>query len=72
MPQIDLTFTQVASALAQVRSGQLKAYAVMAKTRWAATPDTPTTWQVGRRFLNPDGRGSSCPPARPGKTDGAS
>jgi tripartite-type tricarboxylate transporter receptor subunit TctC len=37
--QIDLTFTQVASALAQVRAGQLKAYAVMAKTRWAAAPE---------------------------------
>jgi tripartite-type tricarboxylate transporter receptor subunit TctC len=45
--QIDLTFTQVASALAQVRSGQLKAYAVMAKTRWAATPDTPTIDEAG-------------------------
>jgi tripartite-type tricarboxylate transporter receptor subunit TctC len=45
--QIDLTFTQVASALAQVRSGQLKAYAVMAKARWAATPDTPTFDEAG-------------------------
>jgi tripartite-type tricarboxylate transporter receptor subunit TctC len=45
--QLDLTFTQVASALAQVRSGQLKAYAVMAKTRWAATPDTPTIDEAG-------------------------
>src|SRR6202011_3536813 len=45
--QIDLTFTQVASALAQVRGGQLKAYAVMAKQRWAATPDTPTIDEVG-------------------------
>jgi tripartite-type tricarboxylate transporter receptor subunit TctC len=45
--QIDLTFTQVASALAQVRAGQLKAYAVMAKTRWAATPDTPTIDEAG-------------------------
>ncbi len=45
--QIDLTFTQVASALAQVRAGQLKAYAVMAKTRWAATPDTPTFDEAG-------------------------
>src|SRR5438105_2215050 len=34
--QIDLTFTQVASALAQVRAGQLKAYAVMSKARWPA------------------------------------
>jgi tripartite-type tricarboxylate transporter receptor subunit TctC len=31
--QIDLTFTQVASSLAQVRAGQIKANAVMAKTR---------------------------------------
>jgi tripartite-type tricarboxylate transporter receptor subunit TctC len=45
--QIDLTFTQVASALAQVRGGALKAYAVMAKQRWAATPDTPTIDEVG-------------------------
>src|SRR3984893_9621050 len=39
---IYLTFPQVASALAQVRSGQLKAYVVMAKSRWAAAPDTPS------------------------------
>ena len=44
---IDLTFTQVASALAQVRSGQLKAYVVMAKTRWAEAPDTPTIDEEG-------------------------
>jgi tripartite-type tricarboxylate transporter receptor subunit TctC len=44
---IDLTFTQVASALAQVRAGQLKAYVVMAKTRWAAAPDTPTIDEEG-------------------------
>jgi len=44
---IDLTFTQVASALAQVRSGQLKAYVVMAKTRWAEAPDTPTIDEAG-------------------------
>jgi tripartite-type tricarboxylate transporter receptor subunit TctC len=45
--QIDLTFTQVASALAQIRGGQLKAYAVMAKTRWPALPDTPTLDEIG-------------------------
>jgi tripartite-type tricarboxylate transporter receptor subunit TctC len=44
---IDLTFTQVAAALAQVRSGQLKAYVVMAKTRWAEAPDTPTIDEEG-------------------------
>src|ERR1700730_222984 len=37
--QIDLTFTQVARALAQVRAGQLKAYAVMACPRCPAAPD---------------------------------
>ena len=44
---IDLTFTQVASALAQARSGQVKPYAVMAKARWAETPDTPTSDEGG-------------------------
>ena len=45
--QIDLTFTQVASALSQIRSGQLKVYAVMAKKRWPAIPDTPTFDEIG-------------------------
>jgi tripartite-type tricarboxylate transporter receptor subunit TctC len=45
--QIDLTFTQVASSLAQVRAGQIKAYAVMAKTRWWAAPETPTIDEAG-------------------------
>jgi tripartite-type tricarboxylate transporter receptor subunit TctC len=45
--QIDLIFTQVATALAQVRSNQVKAYAVMAKTRWWAAPDTPTIDEAG-------------------------
>jgi tripartite-type tricarboxylate transporter receptor subunit TctC len=45
--QIDLTFTQIASAVVQVRAGKLKAYGVMAKTRWAAVPDTPTFDEVG-------------------------
>jgi tripartite-type tricarboxylate transporter receptor subunit TctC len=45
--QIDLTFTQVASSLQQVRGGQAKAYGVMAKTRWWAAPDTPTFDEAG-------------------------
>jgi tripartite-type tricarboxylate transporter receptor subunit TctC len=45
--QIDLTFTQVASALAQVRAGQVKAYVVMAKTRWPEAPDTPSIDEKG-------------------------
>jgi len=44
---IDMTFTQVASALPQFRAGQVKAYAVMAKSRWAAVPDTPTSDESG-------------------------
>jgi tripartite-type tricarboxylate transporter receptor subunit TctC len=45
--QIDLTFTQVASSLPQVKAGQIKAYAVMAKSRWWAAPDTPTFDEAG-------------------------
>ena len=44
---IDLIFTQVASALAQARAGQVKPYVVMAKARWAETPDTPTSDESG-------------------------
>jgi tripartite-type tricarboxylate transporter receptor subunit TctC len=50
--QIDLTFTQVASSLSQVRAGQIKAYAVMAKTRWWATPETPTIDEEGMPGLH--------------------
>ncbi len=50
--QIDLTFTQVASSLAQVRAGQIKPYAVMAKTRWWATPETPTIDEAGMPGLH--------------------
>jgi len=45
--QIDLTFTQVASSLPQVKGGQIKAYAVMASKRWWAAPDTPTFDEAG-------------------------
>jgi tripartite-type tricarboxylate transporter receptor subunit TctC len=45
--RIDLTFVQVAAALAQVRSRQIKDYVVMAKTRWAEAPDTPTIDEEG-------------------------
>src|SRR5262245_58129656 len=45
--QIDVTFTQVASSLPQVRAGQIKAFAVMAKERWWAAPDTPTMDEGG-------------------------
>ena len=45
--QIDLTFGQVAGHLAQYRAGQLKAYVVMAATRWPAAPDVPTIDEAG-------------------------
>ena len=45
--QIDLTFTQVASALQQVRGGQIKPYVVMAKSRWWAAPEVPTIDESG-------------------------
>jgi tripartite-type tricarboxylate transporter receptor subunit TctC len=45
--QIDFTFTMVASSLTQVRGGQIKPYAVMAKSRWWATPETPTIDEAG-------------------------
>ena len=39
------------SALGQVRSGQLKAYAVFSDRRWFAAPDVPTTAEFGLREL---------------------
>ena len=40
---VDLRFDAVGTAVAQVRSGQIKAYAVMGKTRALAAPEIPTT-----------------------------
>ncbi|HEY3642589.1 MAG TPA: tripartite tricarboxylate transporter substrate-binding protein [Xanthobacteraceae bacterium] len=45
--QIDFTCDLAANALPQLRSGNIKAYAVMAKTRWFAAPDVPTTDEAG-------------------------
>ena len=45
--QIDLTFGQAANYLGPVRSGQLKAYAVLAGKRWWAAPDVPTIQEAG-------------------------
>ena len=45
--QIDLLFDQAANSLAQFRSGNVKVYAVMAPTRWAAAPDVPTVDEAG-------------------------
>src|SRR5262245_11812758 len=40
--QIDFAFGQAATTFVHVRNGNLKAYAVMAKSRWAAAPDVPS------------------------------
>ena len=40
--QIDVMFDQLSNSLAQVRSGQIKAYAVMASTRSSAAPEIPS------------------------------
>ena len=45
--QIDFTFGQAANYLSHVRSGSLKAFAVLAKKRWWAAPDVPTMDEAG-------------------------
>ena len=45
--QVDLMLDQAANALGQARAGSIKAYAVMAKTRWAALPDVPAIDEFG-------------------------
>jgi tripartite-type tricarboxylate transporter receptor subunit TctC len=45
--QIDLLFDQVVSALANVRAGKMRAYAVTAKVRVASAPEIPTAEEAG-------------------------
>jgi tripartite-type tricarboxylate transporter receptor subunit TctC len=45
--QIDLMVASTGDALAQVRAGTIKAYAVMARRRLAVTPDVPTVDEAG-------------------------
>jgi tripartite-type tricarboxylate transporter receptor subunit TctC len=44
---IDLSCDLAANSLPQFRNGNVKAYAVMAKQRWFAAPDVPTTDEAG-------------------------
>ena len=44
---VDLMCAEASATLPYVRSGKIRAYAVMAKTRWSAAPDTPTLDEVG-------------------------
>ena len=45
--QIDISFPQAAAAFLQVRDGSLKAYAVMAKSRWPLAPEVPSIDEAG-------------------------
>src|SRR5205823_5896218 len=45
--QIDFMVASMADALEQVRAGNIKAYAVTANSRLAATADTPTVDEAG-------------------------
>ena len=45
--QIDLMCAEASQTLTYVRGGKLKAFAVMAKTRWPALPDVPTSDEIG-------------------------
>jgi tripartite-type tricarboxylate transporter receptor subunit TctC len=45
--QIDLSCDLAANSLPQLRSGNIKAYAVMAAKRWFATPEVPTADEAG-------------------------
>jgi tripartite-type tricarboxylate transporter receptor subunit TctC len=45
--QVDFACDLAANSLPSVRSGQLKAYAVMAKTRWFAAPEVLTVDEAG-------------------------
>jgi len=44
---IDLTFSEASTHLQNVRSGSLKAYAVMTEKRWFAAPDVRTVDELG-------------------------
>jgi len=45
--QIDFAFGQASTYLGYVRSGELKAYAVLQPKRWWAAPDVPTLDELG-------------------------
>jgi tripartite-type tricarboxylate transporter receptor subunit TctC len=48
---VDLSCDLAANSLSQVRSGNVKAYAVMSKSRWAPAPDVPTAEEAGVKGL---------------------
>jgi tripartite-type tricarboxylate transporter receptor subunit TctC len=44
---VDLNCDLAANSLSQFKSGNIKVFAVMAKQRWFAAPDVPTTDEAG-------------------------
>jgi tripartite-type tricarboxylate transporter receptor subunit TctC len=50
--RVDIMFDQAANALAQVRAGTIKAYAVMTEQRWHSAPDIPTIDEAGAQGLH--------------------
>ncbi|TMJ34581.1 MAG: tripartite tricarboxylate transporter substrate binding protein BugD [Alphaproteobacteria bacterium] len=45
--QIDMFCAEASQTLAFLRSGKIKAFAVMSKSRWPAAPDVPSTDEIG-------------------------
>ena len=50
--RVDIMFDQAANAIAQVRAGTIKAYAVMSAQRWHLAPDIPTIDEFGVQGLH--------------------
>jgi tripartite-type tricarboxylate transporter receptor subunit TctC len=50
--RVDLMFDQAANAFNQLRSGGIKGYAVMAKSRWHGLPDVPSLDELGMPGLH--------------------
>ena len=49
---VDLMFNEATGALPYVLNGQIKTYAVLAKTRWFAAPQIPTSKEMGVPGIN--------------------
>jgi len=45
--QIDLSCLEASASLPSVQSGSIRAYALLAKNRWAAAPEAPTIDEAG-------------------------
>jgi tripartite-type tricarboxylate transporter receptor subunit TctC len=50
--RVDLMFDMAANVFNQLRSGQIKGYAVMAKSRWHGLPDIPSVDELGMPGLH--------------------